>query len=255
MQYTQEELESLFASSRQFIKMVEIKQNDSINANEYPFNIPAVKSLPLIFTKPVTFFVGANGTGKSTILEAIAVAFGFNPEGRSRNFQFSTFDSHSILSNHLKLTKGKTPDDGWFLRAESFYNASSYLTEINKLDGKAFASYGNLPLHKQSHGESFFALLNNRISSKGLYIFDEPEAALSAEKQLSLLKIIQQLTLKGSQFIISTHSPILSGFPNADILEFSERGIKHINYEDSLNFIIYRSFLNDRQRILHELDI
>ena len=189
---------------------------DQLPADSYTLAIPALRSLEnLDFPCPVTFFTGENGSGKSTLLEAVAVAYGFNPEGGTRNFQFSTRDTHSDFSSALRLRKGvKKPQDGFFLRAESFYNVASkvddYAAEsigrINYLD-----YYGGRSLHCQSHGESFLALMQNRFHGHSLFILDEPEAALSPQRQLTALLMIGRLAAERSQFIIATHSPILLG--------------------------------------------
>lgn len=218
----------------------------------YPFDIPAVKCLwdcgGLQFQKPVTFFVGENGTGKSTLVEAIAVAMGFNAEGGSRDHIFSTQQTHSVLHKHLALVKNITPADGFFLRAESFYNTASYLEENGNL-----RRYGGISLHNQSHGEAFLSLVTNRFAGNGVYILDEPESALSPQRLLTLMVAMDNLVKKNSQFIIATHSPILMAYPQAEILQFSERGIRRIDYRETEHYQITKQFLDDPGRMLKYL--
>lgn len=220
--------------------------------NHYPFNIPAVRHLEkmgsLTLEKPVTFFVGENGTGKSTLIEAIAVAMGFNGEGGSRDFFFSTQDTHSELCDYLTIGKSVWPKDGFFLRAESFYNTASYLEQNSTM-----ARYGGVSFHEQSHGESFLALAMNRFEGNGLYILDEPESALSPQRLMSLLVVINELVKNNSQFIIATHSPILMAYPEADILEFSEQGIHKVGYRETEHYKITKQFIDMPERMVKYL--
>ena len=200
------------------------------------------------FHDKVTFIVGENGTGKSTILEGIAVAYGFNPEGGTRNFNFSTNDTHSDLHKNLKLVKGvKRPNDGFFLRAESFYNMATNIDNTG-----ASGSYGGISLHSQSHGESFLSVIRNRFSGHGLYILDEPEAALSPSRQMSLLVFMDELIKQGSQFIIATHSPIIMAYPDSIVYELND-GIKEVNYKDTEHYKITKAFLENPERMLKTL--
>lgn len=221
--------------------------------------IPAIAHLmrePLQLHRPITFFVGENGTGKSTLLEAIAVASGFNPEGGTRNFNFSTNDTHSNLSQHLRLVRTRFPKDGFFLRAESFYNVASYIDQIDSepgLGGKVIRSYGGISLHDQSHGESFLALVQNRFNSNGFYLLDEPEAALSPMRLMTLMAEIHTLAAGGAQFLIATHSPILMTLPNAQILQFTTEGIEEVSYRETEHFQITKQFLDSPERMLHYL--
>jgi predicted ATPase len=223
---------------------------------DYPFSIPAIRKMKRVKLHPaVTFFIGENGSGKSTLIEALAVANRFNAEGGSLNFDFSTRASHSQLSDFLLLEK--TPQrrlkEGYFLRAESFFNVA---TEIEKLDSipdggrKIGPSYGDRPLHEQSHGESFFALLTNRLYGDGLYLFDEPEAALSPMRQMSMLVLIKGLVENGGQFIIATHSPILLAYPGALIYEMSADGMRAVPYTKTENYRVTRDFLNRPEKML-----
>lgn len=231
---------------------------DRLPADSYTLAIPALRSLEnLDFPCPVTFFTGENGSGKSTLLEAVAVAYGFNPEGGTRNFQFSTRDTHSDFSSALRLRKGvKKPQDGFFLRAESFYNVASkvddYAAEsigrINYLD-----YYGGRSLHCQSHGESFLALMQNRFHGNSIFILDEPEAALSPQRQLTALLMIGRLAKEGSQFIIATHSPILLGLPGAQILCFDDGDLHPITYEETEVYQVMEMFINSRKVLLEKL--
>lgn len=210
----------------------------------YPFAIPAVKALDeLAFDPKVTFLVGENGSGKSTLVEGIAVAARFNAEGGSRNFGFGTRRSESALHQYLRLVRGiRRIRDGFFLRAESFFNVA---TEVERLG--VGLSYGGVSLHEQSHGESFIALAEHRLRGDGFYIFDEPEAALSPHRQLTLLAIIHDLVEnRGSQFLIATHSPILLAYPGALIYQLGPSGIETIAYEDTDHYKITRDFLNSR---------
>lgn len=232
--------------------------------NDYFFKLGAVRALmnnDIELNDTVTYFVGENGTGKSTLLEAIAVNFGFNPEGGTLNFSFSTYDSHSELYSLIKLTKGYLrPKDGFFLRAESFYNVSSYIEE---LDSDMYAnalgaapvkdSYGGISLHEQSHGESFFSLVMNRFGGKGLYILDEPEAALSPMRQMSMLARINELVKDDSQFIIATHSPILLAYPNAVIYELDENGMAKAEYERTQTYLNMKNFLDRPKKMINIL--
>ncbi len=219
----------------------------------YLNSIPAIGALrTLALKKPVTFLVGENGSGKSTLLEAVAVGFGFNPEGGSRNFNFNSVETHSGLHEVLRLVKGNPrPKDGFFLRAESFYNVAS---EVDRLDDDPahlfLNSYGGKSLHAQSHGESFLSLMLNRFWGNGLYLLDEPEAALSPSRQLTLLSRIHSLVKARSQFIIATHSPILMAYPDAQILLLDERGITPITFEQTEHYQITRSFLENPKRML-----
>lgn len=215
--------------------------------------LPVIKSIQqvgqLSFTNNVTFLVGENGSGKSTLLEGIAVAYGFNPEGGTLNFNFKTRDTHSSLHDFLALQRDHhKPRDGFFLRAESFYNMANYIEEVGVL-----RSYGGKSLHEQSHGESFLALMKHRFSGDGLYLLDEPEAALSPMSLMSLLVLIQELVETGSQFIIATHSPILMAYPNATLFEFSDSGVQSVALEETEHYKITKSFLDHPQRMLHYL--
>ena len=204
----------------------------------------------------VTFIVGENGSGKSTLLEAIAVAAGLNPEGGSRNFSFGTYDSHSELSEYVTLSRGAYPKDGFFLRAESFYNTASYIDEIDRLPAaspRVISGYGGRSLHEQSHGESFLAVIKNRFFGNGLYILDEPEAALSPTGIMSMMVVMHDLAEKNSQFIISTHSPILMTYPDALLYELGETEIRKISYRETSHYMITKRFLNDPEKILGRL--
>ncbi|MDR2384989.1 MAG: AAA family ATPase [Tannerella sp.] len=241
------------------IERIFLKDSINCNSEEYPFNLPVIQNFrSLEFRKPVTFLVGENGSGKSTLLEAFAVCYGFNPEGGSKNFNFSTMSSHSSFHECLRITKSYNhAKDGYFLRAESYYNVAS---EIERLDSEGRGtpikmSYGGKSLHDQSHGESFWSLLQHRLGGNGVYIFDEPEAALSPMRLLSLLVRIDELVKLNSQFIISTHSPIIMAYPNADIYEITEGKLKLTQFEDTEHFIITKYFVNQYKKLLHELKI
>lgn len=218
----------------------------------YLAKLPAVKHLyrskELEFTNPVTFFVGENGSGKSTLLEAIAIAAGFNAEGGSRDFVFSTRRTHSDLCDLITPIRTITPKDGFFLRAESFYNTASYLDENSTMK-----RYGGVSFHEQSHGESFLSLVTNRFEGNGLYIMDEPEAALSPQRLLTLLVLMDELVKKSSQFIIATHSPIIMAFPGADIIQFSENGMERVGYRETESYRITKQFMDDPERMIKYL--
>ncbi|MFD3157910.1 AAA family ATPase [Haloimpatiens sp. FM7330] len=241
-----------------YIDSIRLKGTEQITS--YVKNLPITKNLarksPLDLNKSVTFFVGENGTGKSTLLEAIAINCGFNPEGGTRNFSFSTMETHSDLNNYLTVSKRRQPKDGFFMRAESFYNVASNIEKLDSSPGggsRIIDSYGGISLHNQSHGESFMALVLNRFGGNGLYILDEPEAALSPSKQMSLLICIKQLVENNSQFIIATHSPILMSFPNAQIYELTEDDIRLTKYTETEHYQITKEFLDNPERMLKYL--
>jgi predicted ATPase len=242
-----------------FLVRVRLDRSRVPSFRGYPFALPAVRHLDELMMHPhVTFFVGENGTGKSTLLEAIAVAWGFNAEGGSRNFRFETRGSHSPLEESLRLQRGlRRARDGVFLRAESFYNVA---TEIERLDSDPgrmgppiIDSYGGRSLHEMSHGESFLTLLMERFHGDGLYLLDEPESALSPMRQLAMLVRIHDLAEAGAQFVIATHSPILLAYPRATIYAFDDDGIRSVEYEDTEHFQVSRRFLTDPEGMLRRL--
>ena len=234
--------------------------NDNLEEHSYLNELPVIKHFKkfreLELSADVTFFVGENGTGKSTLLEAIAVAYGFNAEGGSKNFNFSTNETHSDLYKHIDLGKKNFAKDGFFLRAESLYNVATNIDSMDKLpsfDAPIIGGYGGVSLHNQSHGESFLAIVQNRFFGNGLYILDEPEAALSPMKLLTLIAEINNLVNKNSQFIIATHSPILMAFPNSEVLEFTKNGIKKTNYKNTEHYKTTKTFLENPEKTLHYL--
>jgi len=238
------------ARKRPYLISASFRPEAELDYETYPFNIPSVRDLPGIQFHPnVTFLVGENGSGKSTVLEALAVSLGFGPEGGTKNVQFQTTQSVSLLHSVLRLTRG-TPKltDGYFLRAESFFNVATYMDEVDYLGG-----YGGRSLHGRSHGESFMALLVHKLRGNGIYLMDEPEAALSPSRQMAALRAIHQLVLDSSQFIIATHSPILLSYPQAKIIQFDESGLSEIKYEDTEHYVVTRDFLNHYERRLGQL--
>jgi predicted ATPase len=226
--------------------------------DEYPFNIPAIRHLSeLEFDQPVTFLVGENGSGKSTLLEAIAVRWGLNPEGGSRNFAFSTRASHSNLYEYLRLARGvHRAGDGFFLRAESYFNLATKIDELDSVPSfgpPIIDSYGKKSLHAQSHGESFIALVKHRLNGSGFYVLDEPEAALSPSRQLSLMTLMHELVADGAQFLIATHSPILMAYPLSTIFLMGSDGPRAVSYRSTEHYAITKRFLNDPEGMLAKL--
>ena len=240
------------AISSSFVIDMTLRREIVPDLDSYPFNLPAIRHLKVLTFHPaVTFIVGENGSGKSTLLEAIAVALGFNAEGGSRNFNFGTRPSHSVLHEYIRIAKGfRRPQDGFFLRAESFFNVA---TEIENLGPSLLGAYGGVSLHEQSHGESFMALLTHRFRAKSLYVLDEPEAALSPQRQLAALARIHELVKQGCQFIIATHSPILMAYPDAKIYACMADGLRRTDYEDTEHYQVTRDFLANPQRMLDVL--
>ena len=240
--------------SNLMVKKITLERNKIASFNEYPFNIDVVKSFnELNLDTPVTFFVGENGVGKSTFIEAIAVALGMPAEGGTENFRYETKNTTSVLSDYLRLGMYNKPKMKFFLRAESFYNFSSEVQRLVEEDGfgTLYGSYGG-NLHECSHGESFIKLVQNRFTGNGLYILDEPEAALSPQRQLSLLCLIDQLVKEGSQFIIATHSPILISYRDGKILDLNNN-FKEVKYEDTEIYNLYKMYLEQPEAMQHRL--
>ncbi len=242
---------------RPYIREVSLKRDKISSYDAYPFCIPAVRELDgLEFNADVTFVVGESGCGKSTLLEGIASAWGFNPEGGTANVRFSTRASHSSLCQFLRLVKStRRPRDGFFLRAESFFNVATAIEELDKGPGgpAIIGSYGGRSLHEQSHGESFLSLMLNRFGGNGLYILDEPEAALSPSRQLAVLRRMHQLVQDESQFIVATHSPILMAYPGATIYLLDRSGFSRAKYEDTEHYAVTKEFLANPARMLEQL--
>lgn len=216
--------------------------------------LQAFHELPL--DARVTFLIGENGTGKSTLVEAIAVAAGFNAEGGSRDNNFATRRSESDLHRHVRLIRSsRRPRTGYFLRAESFYNMGTEVDRLSKLPGGYWTlqAYGGKSPHEQSHGESFLAVLKNRFGPDGLYVLDEPESALSPQRQLALLVAMHRLVTDGSQFVVATHSPILLAFPGARILRIDGERIEPVAYRETEHYALTRDFLNAPDRYLRRL--
>jgi predicted ATPase len=241
-----------------FLKKISLQREKVPNYNTYPFSIPALSGLEeLTFKRNITFFVGENGSGKSTLLEGIAGQIGFNKAGGSQNNLFDIADTVSSLGEYLRLSWLPKINNGFFLRAETFYDFATHLEQLQRENPEinVFDSYGGKSLHEQSHGESFLSLFKNRFGKKGIYLLDEPEAALSPARQLALLKIIHDLEKEeASQFIIATHSPILLGYPDATIYHFDQDlGITPIEYEETEHYQLTKYFLNNRDRMLHHL--
>ena len=234
--------------NNQFIRGITIDWT-KIDTGSYLRKIEAIKDLTALdFNKPVTFFAGENGSGKSTLLEAIAVAYGFNPEGGTRNYSFSTYDSHSELCDAVRVAKGvRRAGFGYFLRTESFYNVATKEQEY------ADIAHPSEKYHEKSHGESFLAIAQNYMRADGVYLFDEPEAALSPQRQLTLLAEIYKCAKAGAQFIIVTHSPILLGMPDAEIYSFGEGKIHLCEYEETDSYLVTEMFIHNRNNLLHRL--
>lgn len=232
----------------QFIQGLRVDWS-KIDRHSYLRDIQAIKGLEeLFFSRPITIFMGENGSGKSTLLEAIAIASGFNPEGGTKNYSFSTYDSHSELHNALRITRNYRREEwGYFLRAESFYNVATQEKNYSEIGGQSEH------LHERSHGESFLTIAQKHLKPNGLYFLDEPEAALSPQMQLTLLIEINECAKYGAQFVIATHSPILSGIPDAEIMSFDSGRIHSCSYEDTGSYQIMKLFVNNRDQLLKRL--
>ncbi len=232
-----------------FIETVFLDRSRITDPDHYAYQLPALRKFTKLDLHPqVTFLVGENGSGKSTLLEAMAIANGLNAEGGSRNMLFATRESHSDLHKALKLRRYHAlAPDAWFLRAESLFNVA---TEIDNLG--VVTSYGNKSLHEQSHGEAFMTLIESRFG-QGLYFLDEPEAALSPQRQLEFLVLLDSIVKRDSQLIIATHSPIIMSYPNANIYAFTQDGIKPIAYRDTDHYQVTKSFLDSPERMLKHL--
>lgn len=238
-----------------FLKRISLLRDQVENDSQYPYTIPSIRSLDqLDLHSSITFFVGENGSGKSTLLEAIADKCDFNTAGGSRNNLYEVHAAESVLSDSIRLSWMPKITKDFFMRAESFYHFASHIDELDKECPGAYDSYGGRSLHEQSHGESFFSLFQNRFHERAIYLLDEPEAALSPQRQLAFLRILHDLTANGNcQFIIATHSPILLGFPDATILSFDEGKIQEIDYEKTEHYQITKYFLDHREKFLKEI--
>ncbi|MEM9683415.1 MAG: AAA family ATPase [Pseudomonadota bacterium] len=243
--------------AKHFLIRLRLERDKVESFDAYPYALPALRDLSeLTFHPAVTFVVGENGSGKSTLLEAIAAKWDLNPEGGTQNFRFDTRPSLSELHANITLVKGvRRPKLRFFLRAESYIN---FATEIERLDQEPLGppiidSYGGRSLHEQSHGESFFSLFQERFRDNGFYLLDEPEAALSPQRQLAMIARMHELVCGGSQFVIATHSPIIMAYPNAKILQLGESGIDEVDYLDTEHYRVTRDFLNRHEMMLKQL--
>jgi predicted ATPase len=244
------------------LKKIAVLRERVGDRQSYPFSVPAIAGLDEITLQSrACFFAGENGTGKSTLLEAIAAHYGFGPEGGNRNFRNNTTESNDSvdpLVRVLRLSFDVRTGAGYFLRAESFFNTVSHMDALDKeaaYSPPISDSCGGRSLHTRSHGETFFTLLEHKFQRNGLFLLDEPEAALSPQRQLGLILLMHDVLrkFKDAQFIISTHSPILLGYPNAQILSFDDGQIHEIGYEETAPLQIVRRFVNDRKGLLDEL--
>lgn len=244
-------------SSDPFLRAVSLPASRIPDSTTFPFSLPAIRGLAdvaLQLHPGVTFLVGENGSGKSTLIEAIAVAAGFNPEGGTTGMRFATQESHSGLHEALRLVRGtRRPRTGFFLRTESFFNVATMVDRLSEEDERFIEHYGGISLHERSHGESFLALVNHRFAGNGLYLLDEPEAALSVTGNLALLHRMADLVAGGSQFVVATHSPILMGFPQAIIYQLGDRGLEAVPYEETEHYQLTRSFLESPERFFRHL--
>ena len=244
-----------------YVRRMSLKE--PLPRDSYLRGLPAVRYLAdngVDFHRQVTFFVGENGSGKSTLIEALAVSLGFNPEGGSRNFNFSTRDTHSELCDFLRVARGVIRHrTGFFLRAESYYNFASNLDKLDENEEGEFpdtpliSQYGSRSLHKQSHGESFLALVENRFYPNGLYILDEPEAALSPSGVIRLIRNMDRLVQGNCQFIISTHSPMLLCFPGAEVYEIRPDGITSVRFQDTEHYRTTIRFLQNPESAIEDI--
>lgn len=232
-----------------FLKEIRLNQNIDRDMDHYPFSIPSLRPdcFPLSTDQPVTFLIGENGSGKSTLMEAVAIERGYNPSGGSQHIQYDYVPTESSLADHIQLSWNKKTREGFFFRAETFFNFASELDVMKEqpTGAPAYDRYGGKSLHQQSHGESFLSLFANGLGS-GLFLFDEPEAALSPQRQLSFLSILhERVTSQESQFIIASHSPILLSYPDAVIYQLSPEGIQQVNYQETEHYRITKDFLNN----------
>jgi predicted ATPase len=240
-----------------YLRSILLRRDEVSSFDDYPFSIPAIRSLSeLSFHPRVTFLVGENGTGKSTLIEAIAVLMGLNAEGGSRNFRFGTRASESVLHEFLRPRREvRHPRDAFFLRAESYFNVGTQIEELDKGGGgpPLVDAFGGVSIHEQSHGESFIRLVEHRFRGHGLYILDEPEAALSPRRQLTFLSHLDRLArTEQSQFIIATHSPILMAYPHASILSL-DAGLSEVAYEETEHYQVTRDFMASPERFFKHL--
>lgn len=243
-----------------FLQEIRLWREGVRSFEEFPYCLPVIRGLDALALHPlVTFLVGENGSGKSTLLEGIVTALGINPEGGSRNLQFSTFASHSNLGECLQLIRDnrRRPRDAYFLRAETFYNVATELEKLDNIDAgnapRLIKSYGGQSLHSQSHGESFFSLFEHRFGGDGLYLLDEPEAALSPLRQMGFLKVLHDLVCAGSQFLIATHSPIILAYPHAWIYALEEGRLVRKAYRDTEHYRVTRSFLERPEQMTEQM--
>ena len=240
-----------------FLKKITFNWGQNCEKDKYPFNIPSLNYVDTLdMDHNVLFFIGENGTGKSTLLEAIAFKCGFGLKGGNRNNVFEEDDNIAKLASILTMSWLPKINKGFFMRAETFYDFAGYIDELAKETGKfeVYQPYGGKSLNEQSHGEAFLSLFNNRFNSNGVYILDEPEAALSPQRQLAFLSIIWQLELEGkAQFIIATHSPILLAYPNAMIYSFDNDRLEQVEYEETDHYQLTKAFLNNREKFFRNL--
>jgi len=230
-----------------FLRQVRLRREKVPDFARYPFAIPAIRTLETLDLAPVTILVGENGSGKSTLVEAIAVALGINAEGGSANFRFATRGSESELHQYLVPVRGaRRPRQTFFLRAESLYNVATAADEL--YDG----AFGR-SLHERSHGEAFLWLLRDRFGPDGLYLLDEPESALSPQRQLAMLRRMHELVGEGSQFLMATHSPILMAYPGARLLQLDPDGIRPVEYRQTEHYLVTRDFLTSPESFLRHL--
>jgi predicted ATPase len=237
-------------SGSPFLVDIGLDESRVEDMNRHPFNVRSIaRGLPLRLTTPVTMLVGENGAGKSTLLEAIAWACGFNARGGDRDRSYAEGADGHALGRALKLGWRQRVADGFFLRAETFHQWIDYMESLNA----TFSQYDFRSLHQRSHGEAFLALFEGRFED-GVYLLDEPEAALSPDRQLSFLSILHQLdTSRAAQFIIATHAPILLCYPGATVLRVDDSGIHQVDARDTEHVRLTRDFLNAPERYFRHL--